>query len=97
MQIRKLRFRVSGGFAGVVRGTEAEGTALSASERSALVRLLSHPPAASAPGARDLMTYEWDVDTDEGSRHIEVDEMNVPDGLADLVSKLARQSRPVAP
>ena len=96
MQIRKLRFRVSGGFAGVVRGTEAEGAALSATERTALARLLASPPAR-APGARDLLTYEWHVDTDEGPRHVEVDEMNVPDGLADLVSKLTRHARPVAP
>ena len=97
MQIRKLRFRVSGGFAGLVRGTEAEGAALSAAERTALARLLSSPPAARTPGARDLLTYEWDVDTNEGPRRAEVDEMSVPDGLADLVSKLTRQSRPVAP
>ena len=96
MQIHKLRFRVSGGFAGVVRGTEAEGTALSAAERTALARLLASPPAR-APGARDLLTYEWHVDTDEGPRQVEVDEMNVPDGLADLVSKLTRLARPVAP
>ena len=97
MQIRKLRFRVSGGFAGVVRGTEVEGSALSASERTALVRLLTSPPVARASGARDLSTYEWDVDTDDGPRRAEIDEMNVPDALADLVSKLARQSRPVVP
>ena len=97
MQIRKLRFRVSGGFAGVVRGTEVEAAVLAASERTALARLLSGSPAERAPGARDLLTYEWDVDTDEGPRRVEMDEMNVPDDLADLVSKLARQSRPVAP
>ena len=94
MQIRKVRFRVSGGFAGVVRGTEAEGATLSASERTALARLLASTPSR-APGARDLLTYEWHVDTDEGLRHVEVDELNVPEGLADLVSKLTRQSRPV--
>ncbi|MEQ1911140.1 MAG: protealysin inhibitor emfourin [Vicinamibacterales bacterium] len=96
MQIRKLRFRVSGGFAGVVRGTEADGAALSPAERTALARLLTSPSVARAPGARDLLIYEWEVDTDEGPRRVEVDEMNVPDGLASLVSKLARQSRPVA-
>ena len=96
MQIRKLRFRMSGGFAGLVRGTEAEGAALSASERTALARLLTSPQPARAPGARDLLTYEWDVDTDEGPCRAEVDEMNVPEGLADLVLKLTRQSRPVA-
>ena len=96
MQIRKLRFRVSGRVAGIVRGTEAEGAGLSASERTALARLLTGPPVARAPGARDLLTYEWDVDTDEGPRRVEVDEMNVPGDLADLVSKLTRQSRPVA-
>ena len=97
MQIRKLRFRVSGGFAGLVRAAEAEGQTLSASERAALARLLASAASARAPGARDLVTYEWDVDTDEGPRRAEVDEMNVPEGLDDLVLKLTRLSRPVAP
>ena len=95
--IRKLRFRVSGGFAGIVRGTEVEGHALSASERAALGRLLDASPSARAPGARDQVVYEWDVDTDAGQRRVECDELNVPDDLADLVTKLTGQSRPVTP
>jgi hypothetical protein len=95
--IHKLRFRASGGFAGVVRGTEVGGGALSASEREALGTWASAPAAARSTAARDQVIYEWDLDTDAGPRHMECDELNVPDGLDGLLARLIKQSRPVAP
>lgn len=97
MQIRKLRFRISGGFAGLVRGTEVEGGLLSASERAALAQLLTAASPSRATNARDLLTYECEVDTDEGTRRFELDELNVPKALAGLLSKLTKKSRPVTP
>lgn len=95
MQIRKLRFRVSGGFAGIVRGTEVDGHSLSASDRASLARWLATPVHARATAARDQMVYEWEVETDDGVSRVECDELSVPDGLDDLVAVLLRRSRPV--
>lgn len=97
MLIRKLRFRVSGGFAGVVRGTDVAGTALSDSERAALERWASASASARAAAARDQMIYEWDLETDSGPRHMECDELTVPDGLDGLTDRLLGQARPVTP
>ncbi|MFN7984704.1 MAG: protealysin inhibitor emfourin [Vicinamibacterales bacterium] len=96
MQIRKLRFRMSGGFAGLVRGTEVEGSALSAAERAALERWAKASATARSDAARDQMMYEWDLDTDSGPHHLECDELNVPDGLDGLAARLVKQSHPVA-
>ena len=96
MLIRKLRFRTSGGFAGVVRGTEIEGSSLSASVRTALERWVSAQTSARSEAARDQMIYEWDLETDSGPKHLECDDQNVPDGLDGLAARLIKQSRPMA-
>jgi len=94
--IHKLRFRASGGLAGVVRGTDVDGGALSVFERAALEKWVSAPAATRSNAARDQMIYEWDLETDAGPRHMECDELNVPDGLDGLLARLVKQSRPVA-
>ena len=101
MEIRKIRFRQSGGFAGLVRGCEVAPEDLAAAERRALD---SHARAkgagatpASTPGARDLVVYEIELTTDAGERRIEFDEMSVPEDLGALVERLVKRSRPMPP
>lgn len=101
MRIKKVQFRQSGGFAGLVRGSElSDAEELSATERQALERYARSSrdaPAANASRARDLVGYEIELDTDEGKIQLEFDEANVPDNLAALVGKLAKRAKPVAP
>jgi hypothetical protein len=101
MPIRTLRFRQSGGFAGLVRGTEVSADKdISAADRRALERYVKDaraPSPAGAPGARDLIVYEFDVDTDAGQVRFEFDEASVPADLAALVEQLAKRARPMPP
>lgn len=101
MRIRKIQFRQSGGFAGLVRGSEASAEKdLSAAERRALERHAESSRTAPAPRAtraRDLVAYELELDTDQGPVRLEFDESNVPEGLAPLMDKLAKRAKPVPP
>jgi hypothetical protein len=100
MPIDKVRFRQSGGFAGLVRGVEVSAAELSAADRRALETMASGrrgAPPAGAAGARDLLTYELELDTDSGRVRLEFDESSVPDELSSLVESLAKRARPMPP
>jgi hypothetical protein len=100
VKIRIVRFRQSGGIAGLVRGCEVAPEALGAAERRALESRSSGGSVAASTGAspaRDLVVYEIEAETDSGTTRIEFDELNVPDDLAALVERLAKASRPMKP
>ncbi len=97
MEIRKIRFRLSGGFAGLVRGTELNGSDLSGAERAALARAVKAAKSETSPEARDVQLYELEVVTDEGTHHLEFDDLHEPAGLGELTARLAQRSRPLAP
>ena len=96
MDIRKIRFRVSGGFAGLVRGAEMDASELSSAERTALARAVKTASAKPVSDARDMQTYELDIVTDGATHHLEFDEMHEPGGLDGLVQRLTERARPVA-
>jgi hypothetical protein len=100
MPIEKIRFRQSGGFAGLVRGVDVPAAELSAADRRALEehvkdRRAAPPPRATA--ARDLVTYELELDTGAGQVRLEFDEASVPDDLSSIIESLARRARPMQP
>jgi hypothetical protein len=101
MRINKIHFRQSGGFAGLVRGSDvSDEKDISAADRRALERYAQGTRAASPAGAsraRDLVMYELELDTDAGHVRLEFDESNVPDDLAALVHKLAKRAKPMPP
>lgn len=97
MNIRKIRFRQSGGFAGLIKGSEVAGDSLSADEQRALERLSKKSAAAQAGESRDLVMFELEVETDSGTSRIEFDESAVPDELAGLVDRLQSNARPMKP
>jgi len=101
MRINKIHFKQSGGFAGLVRGSEGSAEKdISAAQRRALERHAQDSRAASpakASRARDLVVYEIELDTDEGQVRLEFDEASVPKDLAPLVEKLAKRAKPIAP
>lgn len=79
----------------MVRGAELGGDELSAAECRALERHASDDVAARAEDARDLLTYELEIETDSGVRRVAFDEMNTPEGLAGLVRRMHQHSRPI--
>jgi hypothetical protein len=100
VKIRKIRFRQSGGFAGLVRGCDVAPDDLGAADRRALEGHAQGTRAAAPAGpspARDLAVYEIELETDAGVRRLEFDEMNVPDDLAALVERLVKGSKPMRP
>jgi hypothetical protein len=99
MQIRQVRFRQSGGFAGLVRGCEVAGEEIGVADRRALERHVAARSTAPAKptGARDLIVYELEVETDAGEVRLEFDEAGAPEDLAALVDDLVARSRPVRP
>ena len=98
MAIRKIRFRQSGGFAGLVRGCDVEANVLDVADRAALERHTRSGPTTGAPSeARDQIVYEIEMETDAGVRRLEFDEASVPKDLARLVKALAERSKPMPP
>ena len=98
MAIHKIRFRQSGGFAGLVRGCDVEFNVLDVASRAALEHHAQSGPTPVAPSkARDHIVYEIEMETDAGVRRLEFDEASVPKDLAPLVQTLAERSKPMAP
>lgn len=100
MEIQGVRFRVSGGFAGLVRGCEVGSDALTAADRRSIEQAVTRTSGAGggtarAPGARDARQFDLSVDTDDGVRELSFDEMSVPPSLDGLVGRLEQQSRPM--
>jgi len=98
LAIHKIRFRQSGGFAGLVRGCDVEFNELDVAFRTALERHAGSGPTPVAPSkARDQIVYEIEMETDAGVRRLEFDEASVPKDLAPLVQALAERSKPMRP
>ena len=98
MQIKKVHFRQSGGFAGLVRGSEAPARDISDAQRKALERHAKGGASTStASRARDMVVYELEVDTDGGPVRLEFDEGNVPEDLEGLVKDLSKRAKPTQP
>ena len=97
VQIKKVHFRQSGGFAGLVRGSEAAGKDISDAQRKALERHAKGSSAASSNKAsrgRDMVVYELELDTDIGPVRLEFDEAGVPEDLEALVKELSKRAKP---
>ena len=95
MDIRTVRFRQSGGFAGLVRGAEIDGGELTGAERRALERADSASSAGHGGAARDTFVYELELDTDEGVRRLTFDESGAPAALEPLLQRLSARAKPV--
>jgi Emfourin len=109
MTLRKIRFRQTGGFAGLVRGCELAPKDLDTKEGARLERLLrqsglaeSAPahPAAPAQGpdrdsARDLIKYEIEIESASGTARFELDDLDLSENVALLVAFLLKHARPM--
>jgi hypothetical protein len=97
VEIRAVKFRQSGGFAGLVRGCEVSGDRLAAGDRQALERHVKAVRTAASPvsDARDLVIYELEVETDAGMVRMSFDESGVPKDLSALVDSLVSRAKPM--
>jgi hypothetical protein len=98
----KVRFRQSGGFAGLVRGAELDTTALTGREAAELERLVAAAGLAStkrtAARGADRQQYEIVVER-EGAPKVEsrFGDDALSDELAALVSFLRSRAKPIKP
>lgn len=96
MEIASVRFRQSGGFAGLIRGCEISGDQITAADRRALARYLKARAAAPARSeARDLLVYEIEVEADSGTVRLEFDEVGAPPELSSFIERLTACTRPM--
>ena len=108
-KLRRVRFRQTGGFAGLVRGCEFAPDALGAGKREELERLVresglvASAGAAAAQGtrgtgrdrARDMMLYEIEIESEAGVVRASLDDLDLSEKVAPLVAYLQKHSRPM--
>jgi hypothetical protein len=105
MTIRKIRFRQTGGFAGLIRGVELKPEDLGSKERAQLERLVEKSGLAEkgkkkatakpASSARDLTNYEIEIESASGTARVELDDLDLPPEVEPLVTLLQKHSKPM--
>jgi emfourin len=95
-----VRFRRSGGLAGITIGvdTDTDTNELSPAHTETIRALLSGPdsPPASAPGAPDRFSYELQIDDGRCRRVLRWQESEIPDLIRPLIAELSSRSRPIS-
>ena len=104
--VDKIRFRQSGGFAGVVRGVDIVLADLSDQDRARLDALLQasgldvpaiSSPSARARAARDMEEIEIEIERGRSVTRHAFSELDVPEPAAPLVVWLKKKARPMRP
>ena len=95
----KVRFRQTGGFAGLNLGSELDTETMPHREAKKLMQLLqdSKLTAGRKQGskkARDLATYEITVEDESGTVTTSFDDMSVPPSADKLLDLLRARARP---
>ena len=91
-----IRYRRSGGFAGIELAADASSDDLPADQAGAARSLLASPPASSSsrpPGA-DRFSYELHLDDGTRQQTFHWSDADVPDQARSLLSALNRLARP---
>ena len=83
----KIVVERSGGFAGIRRRGERDGSALSEEQRAALKKLMdtAAPPEKPAPGA-DRFIYRIEIQEESGTKQITGPEAAVPRSIAEIAT-----------
>ena len=106
MSLVKLRFRQSGGFAGLIRGQEITAADSSPNELQRLENMLKESglaERADAGGARtppksaDLIQYDLEIETAAGTKHVVLTDDDLDDRTEPLIQFLKKGSKPIKP
>lgn len=109
MTIRRINFRQSGGFAGLLRGCDLVLSDLTSAERkvvdkavarSGLVTSATPTARRSArkpahPEARDLTQYDITLETEDGVSTVRFDDLSVTDAVQPLITFLQKRATPM--
>ena len=93
----RVRFRRTGGLAGITIGTDTDSDELSPAHSETIRALLGDPdnPPAGAPDAPDRFHYELQLDDGRRQRVLRWPETAVPDRIRSLIAELTNRSRPI--
>jgi hypothetical protein len=98
----KIRYRESGGFAGISRGVDIDTETLPADEAHRVLALIEEAAPQDLqregpPGARDLQRYEIIVERDDGRTVLRFDDATIPETVDALLAWLQDRARPLPP
>lgn len=106
MSLLKVRFRQSGGYAGLIRGQDITAADSSPEDFRRLEQLLKESgltERAAGGGARtpstsaDLMQYDLEIETSAGTKHVVLTDDDLDDRTEPLVRFLQKGSKPMQP
>jgi len=106
MSLVRLRFRQSGGFAGLIRGQEIAAADSSPEELQRLEHVLKESGLAeranvggarTPPKSADLIQYDLEIETNAGTRHVVLTDDDVDDRTEPLIRFLQKGSKPMKP
>lgn len=96
----KIKFRQSGGYAGLRMGCEIDLGSLPPQEANRLTALVEHSGILQAtsqrtPNAADLFTYEFTIETKDRNQQVSFDDMSLPEPIRPLLDYLQGQAQPL--
>ena len=96
----KVRYRESGGFAGLSRGCEVDSASLPGEDARRLAALVEQAApddvaAPSPPEARDLLGYEIVIESEARRTVLRFDDATIPERADPLLAWLQERARPL--
>ena len=96
----KITFRQSGGYAGLIMGSEINTDSLSAEEAAKLQSLVKQSGILQAQtkqtsNVADLLNYEITIETKEGIRQVSFDDLSLPESAVPLLEYLQERAKPL--
>ena len=97
----QVKFRRSGGFAGIDMTATVDASELPAEQAEMLTRLMTHghvaPAAGGAPGAADQFSYDVTLHDGQRSRTLHWTEADVPEEVKPVLASLTVRAKPAPP
>ena len=95
----KIEFRQSGGYGGLIMGTEINTDLLTAEEAAKLQSLVEQSEilaqSKQTPNSADLLQYQIIIETKEGVRQVSYDDLSLPESAVPLLEYLQDRAKPI--
>ena len=96
----KIRFRQSGGYAGLQMGCDLDTKSLSSDRATQLESLVNTSGILQANSGRsenaaDLISYEIAIETNQGTHQVTFDDLTLPENILPLLEYLQSQAKPL--
>lgn len=98
MDLQKISYRKTGGFAGISKGVDLTVSSLSAEEQAKVQKLfeeanLPKHQEKTTPGAADVFYYSIEATTAKGAYEVKYDDVSLPGSVRPLVQYLDSKSQ----